>query len=113
MSHKTTIFHLTTKPVWQKALAAKIYSQSTILQTFDEVGFIHASFPNQLAQTAKLHYANCPDELLLLEMSIENLQDAGLPVKLEKSRNGELFPHIYAPIPIDLIEKVTPYQLSD
>lgn len=113
MTNKTTIFHITTKPVWQKALVAKTYSQSTILQTFDEVGFIHASFPSQLAQTAKLHYADCQDELLLLEMSIENLQEAGLEVKLETSRNGELFPHIYAPIPTELIQKVMPYQVGN
>ena len=106
----STILHLTTKPVWEASVEKGFYAQSTLEQTFDEVGFIHASFPDQLAETAKLHYSACLDELVLLEMNIETLTNAGLEVKLEESRNGQLFPHIYAPIPVGLIEKVTPYQ---
>jgi len=108
----TTILHLTTKPVWLAAVENGFYSQSTLEQTFAEVGFIHASFPDQLAETARLHYSACKDELVLLEMYIETLTNSGLEVKIEESRNGQLFPHIYAPIPVELIEKVTPYQNS-
>ena len=107
----STILHLTTKPVWEAAVEKGFYAQSTLEQTLDEVGFIHASFPDQLAETARLHYSACTDELVLLEMNIETLTNAGLEVKLEESRNGQLFPHIYAPIPVELIEKVTPYQI--
>ena len=107
----STILHLTTKPVWQAAVEKGFYTQSTLDQTLEEVGFIHASFPDQLAETARLHYSACPDELVLLEMNIETLTAAGLEVKVEESRNGQLFPHIYAPIPVELIEKVTPYQV--
>lgn len=106
-----TILHLTTKPVWQAAVEKGFYTQSTLDQTLEEVGFIHASMPDQLAETAKLHYSACTEELVLLEMKIETLTNAGLDVKLEESRNGQLFPHIYGPIPVDLVEKVTPYQV--
>ena len=107
----STILHLTTNPVWEAAVEKGFYTQSTLEQTFAEVGFIHASFPDQLAETARLHYSACTDELVLLEMNIETLENAGLEVKVEESRNGQLFPHIYAPIPVDLIEEVTPYQV--
>ena len=107
----STILHLTTKPVWQAALEKGFYTQSTLDQTLEEVGFIHASFPDQLAETARLHYSDCTDELVLLEMNIETLTAAGLEVKVEQSRNGQLFPHVYAAIPVQLIEKVTPYQI--
>jgi glutathione S-transferase len=107
----STIFHLTTKPVWEAAVEIGFYAQSTLDQTLDEVGFIHASFPDQLTETAKLHYSACTDELVLLEMNIEALTNSGLEVKLEQSRNGHLFPHIYGPVPVDLVEKVTPYQI--
>lgn len=107
----STILHLTTKPVWEAAVEKGFYTQSTLDQTLEEVGFIHASFPDQLAETARLHYSACTDELVLLEMNIGTLKSAGLEVKVEESRNGQLFPHIYAPIPIGLIAKVTPYQI--
>ena len=107
----STILHLTTKQRWQTALEAGIYAQSTLDQTFAEVGFIHASFPEQLAETAKLHYSSVNEELVLLEMNIETLTNAGLEVKIEESRNGQLFPHIYAPIPVELVENVGPYQV--
>ena len=107
----STILHLTTKPVWEAAFEKGFYTQSTLEQTLDEVGFIHASFPDQLAETARLHYSACTDELVLLEMNIETLTNAGLEVKLEESRNRKLFPHIYAPIPVGLVAKVSAYKI--
>jgi uncharacterized protein (DUF952 family) len=107
----STILHLTTKHRWQAAVEKGVYEQSTLDQTFAEVGYIHASFPAQLAETAKLHYSSVKEELVLLEMSIDTLTNAGLEVKVEESRGGQLFPHIYAPIPVELVENVSPYQV--
>jgi uncharacterized protein (DUF952 family) len=60
-------------------------------------GFIHLSAAHQLAETVAKHFAG-QDELHLVAVDLDALGDA---VKWEPSRGGQLFPHLYAPLPLD------------
>ena len=57
-------------------------------------GFIHLSTAEQLAGTLAKHFVGQPD-LVLLAVNAERL---GVDLKWEPSRDGELFPHLYAPL---------------
>ncbi|MHA6287396.1 DUF952 domain-containing protein [Maricaulis sp. CAU 1757] len=61
-----------------------------------EDGFIHLSAAAQVEGTLVKHYGD-HDRLLLVEIDLEALGDS---VKWEKSRGGELFPHVYGEIPM-------------
>ena len=102
------IYHLTTRSVWDEAELTGTYSASTRGKTIDEVGFIHASQSDQLAEVANLLFLGTGQELLVLMMSREALIEAGLPVILEDGGNGQFYPHIYAPLPCALVDEVRP-----
>jgi uncharacterized protein (DUF952 family) len=54
-------------------------------------GFVHGSFTRQLAGTLALHFAGAQQvELLLLDPA-----RLGAALRLEASRGGEDFPHVY------------------
>ena len=59
-------------------------------------GYIHMSAEAQLAETARRHFAGCSD-LLLLTVDLSKFGDALI---WEPSRGGDLFPHLYAPLPV-------------
>jgi len=102
------IFHLASSKDWQEAKHSGTYEFSTRGKTLEEVGFIHCSTLDQLPAVAAFVYKDFEDELTLLELSIESLEQAGLKVLFEDGGNGELFPHIYGPLPIELVAKVYP-----
>lgn len=58
-------------------------------------GFIHLSFADQLEATAARHFRNRPN-LLLVAFPVESFGDS---LRLEASRGGALFPHLYADLP--------------
>lgn len=77
---------------WQQAKSSGFYAGSA----HDlRDGFIHLSFANQVEATAERHFKNC-DGLLLIAFPIHELGEA---LRLELSRGGDLFPHLYAPLP--------------
>lgn len=106
MTNQNLFFHLTTKQAWEEALLVGNYSLSTKGKTLGQVGFIHASFANQLDQVAQFVFTGSSEELVVLHLDIEKLAHIGVPVKLEAASNGELYPHIYAAIPCQLVDKV-------
>ena len=59
-------------------------------------GYIHMSTPDQLAETARKHFAGRSD-LLLLSVDLSRFEDE---LVWEPSRGGALFPHLYAPLPV-------------
>ncbi len=71
-------------------------------------GFIHFSTASQLDGTVRKHYAGQSD-LMLLAIDAEKLGDA---LKWEPSRGGELFPHLYGPLPISTIESAQDLTVS-
>jgi uncharacterized protein (DUF952 family) len=57
-------------------------------------GFIHFSTADQVAETARRHFAGATD-LILAAFDAEAL---GPTLLWEPSRGGALFPHLYAPL---------------
>jgi uncharacterized protein (DUF952 family) len=102
------ILHVATARDWQAALAAGEYRVSTLGATIDEVGFIHASTPEQVHATAQRFYADVSEPLVVLVLDEDALVAAGIPVVHEDAGNGELFPHLYAALPVDLVLDVRP-----
>ncbi|RKY20939.1 MAG: DUF952 domain-containing protein [Planctomycetota bacterium] len=67
-------------------------------------GFVHASFPPQLAGSLAKHYAGA-GQVLLLRLDAAAL---GETLVIEPSRDEQLFPHVYGEIaPGHVLERVT------
>jgi len=62
-------------------------------------GFIHFSAADQLIETLKLHYRSVENMLALVAVDPDALGDA---LKWEPSRKGDLFPHLYGPLPTEM-----------
>jgi uncharacterized protein (DUF952 family) len=62
-------------------------------------GYIHLSTASQLSDTLRLHFAG-QSNLVLLAVDSERL---GTALKWEPSRGGQLFPHLYAPLPLGAV----------
>lgn len=84
---------------WAAAQAAGVY-QGSAHDARD--GFIHFSTAAQAAETAAKHFAGQRD-LVLLAVDPASL---GAALKWEPSRGGALFPHLYAPLPVDAVSAV-------
>ena len=61
-------------------------------------GFVHLSAPHQLVGTLTKYFRDQDDLLLVAFRSA----DLGHALKFEPSRAGELFPHLYSPLPTAL-----------
>ncbi len=77
---------------WETAMAAGVYAGSAVDRAD---GYIHMSTAAQLAETARRHYAGRTD-LVLVEVALAPLGEA---LKWEASRGGDLFPHLFSPLP--------------
>lgn len=63
-------------------------------------GFIHLSVARQLPGTAKKHYAGRTG-LILAAIDLDALESlVGDALRWEESRGGDLFPHVYGPMPL-------------
>lgn len=71
-------------------------------------GFIHFSTAAQAPETAARHFAGAAD-LLLVAVSVDALGDA---LRWEPSRHGDLFPHLYADLPMRAVRWVKPLPLD-
>ena len=70
-------------------------------------GYIHFSSKDQVKETARLHFKR-KRNLLLLKIKIKNLE-----IKWEKSRKGQLFPHLYDELPLSVIVSVFELKLDE
>lgn len=89
----TTIYKICERAAWRLAEQAGTYGGSPV-DARD--GFIHFSTAAQLAETLAKHFAGSR-ELLLVAVDADAL---GVALKWEPSRGGELFPHLYAALPL-------------
>jgi uncharacterized protein (DUF952 family) len=80
-------YKLVDRSEWIAALAAGAYAGSAVDRSD---GYIHRSTAAQLAETARRR------ELVLVEVDLAPL---GAALKWEPSRGGDLFPHLFAPLP--------------
>ena len=104
------LYHLALASDWQQARQLGEYRISTRGQSLEQVGFIHASYAHQLEGTHQRFYADVSD-LRLLVIDPTRLVAHGIAVRPEAAPgSGELFPHLYGPLPLDavcLVERYT------
>jgi uncharacterized protein (DUF952 family) len=96
-----TIIVTTTDKFWEEAQTQGSYARSIIDSTLDEVGFIHATTPDQVVPMLNRHFSDRDDVILLLV----DLNKVGPRVKFEAPLSGKagIFPHIYGPLNIDAV----------
>ncbi len=99
----TLIYKIVAEPVWR---AAGPVFRGAGVDVSD--GFIHFSTLGQAPATAARHYAG-QGGLLLVAVDPAWLGDA---LKWEVSRGGELFPHLYAELPLSAVAWVKPLPLG-
>jgi uncharacterized protein (DUF952 family) len=93
------IFHVCRREEWAAAARAGSYEGSG--QDAAD-GFIHFSTAAQVEESAAKHRAGQAG-LVLLAVDPARLGDA---LRWEPSRRGELFPHLYGPLPLDAVLSV-------
>ena len=72
-------------------------------------GFIHLSARHQVAGTLAKYFAGQRD-LVLLAVDPDRL---GAGLRWEKSRGGELFPHLYGPLDLDHVIRIEALMLQE
>jgi uncharacterized protein (DUF952 family) len=92
----TTIYKICEQASWRAAMAAGEYRGSA---DDDRDGFIHFSTAGQLPETAAKHFAKQTD-LMLVAVDGDALRGK---LKWEPSRGGDLFPHLYAKLPLSAV----------
>jgi len=90
------IYKVCSKTVWEEIRSLTSWNGSPHDR---RDGFIHFSTASQLEGTVRKHYAGQTD-LMLLAICADSLGDA---LKWEPSRDGDLFPHLYGPLPISTV----------
>ena len=101
----TYIYKLCPQALWQESEAAGAFKGAPV-DIHD--GFIHFSTAAQVRETAAKHFAGM-DDLLLIAVEAEAL---GSALRYEPSRSGDLFPHLYGPLPLAAVRWVKPLPLG-
>ncbi len=97
------VLHITTPAEWEAARAAG----QVIPPSLEAEGFVHCSTRAQLAGTLARRFPGA-GSLRVLVLDPDRL---GGELRWEESRPGEVFPHLYGPLPVDAVvavEDVTP-----
>jgi len=97
----TTIYKICEQSLWRAAEPDGVFL-GTLVDERD--GFIHFSTAAQLPETAAKHFAGKSD-LLLIAVDAEAL---GQSLVWEHSRGGDLFPHLYAALPLTAVRWARP-----
>ena len=71
-------------------------------------GFMHFSTADQVVESAARHRAAEPD-LILVAVDPDRL---GAALRWEPARNGALFPHLYGPLPLEVVAWASPLPLG-
>lgn len=101
-----TIYHLAEPQHWEHAQLSGSYAQSTLGRTLEQEGFIHCSSAEQWPVVRRAFYAEYPNPLLLLEIDELRLPEPPV-VEVGNPQTGEMFPHLYRPVPVDAVLRVT------
>ena len=100
------IFHIATKAAWDEAVRAGSYRADTL----ESEGFMHCSEADQVAEVANVRFRGRED-LVLLWIDPERVR---AEIKYEDASDGSgTFPHIYGPLDIDAVARVTEYRERD
>ena len=96
-----TIYKIVPRVLWEEAVTKGSFNGSPV--DIDD-GFIHFSTARQVHETAAKHFHGVAD-LLLVAVDADALGEA---LKWEPSRGGDLFPHLYASLPVTRALTVQP-----
>jgi uncharacterized protein (DUF952 family) len=100
------VFHIVSIDDWSAAVGAGSYRPPSLAAE----GFIHFSYAEQVAATANRHYHEV-DGLQVLEVDplrlSRELRDEASPA------TGELFPHLYRPLPVGAVVAIHPLDRND
>ena len=100
------IFHITTNAALDEAVRAGSYRADTL----ESEGFMHCSEADQVAEVANVRFRGRED-LVLLWIDPERVR---AEIKYEDASDGSgTFPHIYGPLDIDSVARVTEYRERD
>ncbi len=99
------IYHLALPADWASAAGSGPYAVSTRGLSLADEGFIHCSFAHQVEPVANRWYRDL-DELVIVRLDPERLT-AEVRVEPSSDGSGELFPHVYGPIPAAAVAETT------
>lgn len=99
------IYKITTGSLWTRGLESGRLPYSPIDV---EDGFMHFSTASQLRETLRLHFAG-QDGLVLCAVDTARV---AADLKWEPSRGGDLFPHLYAQLPISVVAAHYPISVA-
>lgn len=103
---KNIVYKIVPRTLWHEARQKGIFEGAPIdLQD----GYIHLSTAAQVRETARRHFAGMSD-LLLVAVEADALGEA---LRFEPSRGGDLFPHLYALLPVDAVLWERPLPLGE
>jgi uncharacterized protein (DUF952 family) len=93
------IYKICPAPAWREAERQGVFRGSS-----DDIrdGFIHFSTASQVAETARKHFSG-QTGLFLIAVDADALGEA---LKWERSRNDELFPHLYGELDLGAVTDV-------
>ena len=100
-----TLYKICPMELWRAAEAAGAFDGAPVDHAD---GFIHLSLAGQVEETAARHFAG-QDDLLLIAVDGDAL---GGSLRFEASRGGDLFPHLYGPLPLSAVEWTAPLPLG-
>jgi len=101
----TTIYKICENALWREAERAGLFRGAPV-DARD--GFIHFSTAAQVRETASRHFAGAAD-LMLIAVEASALDGA---LRWEVSRGGDLFPHLYGPLPLAAVLWAKPLPLG-
>jgi uncharacterized protein (DUF952 family) len=87
----TAVYKILARSEWEAARANGRFDGAAIDL---KDGYIHLSAADQAQETARLHFRGQAD-LVVVTLDADALGEA---LKWEPSRDGQLFPHLYAPL---------------
>ena len=99
------IYKICPELLWQEAEKAGIFAGAPVDM---QDGYLHFSTEQQVRETAARHFAGQGD-LLLIAVDASAL---GTALRYEPSRGGDLFPHLYAALPLSSVLWVKPLPLA-
>jgi uncharacterized protein (DUF952 family) len=101
----TTVYKIVAADLWQAAEDSGVFAGAGIDL---KDGFIHLSTAAQARRTAQLYFSG-RDDLVLVAVDGASLGEA---LKYERSRDGDLFPHLYGALPLTTVLSIRPLPLG-
>lgn len=90
--------HICLREAWEAACRVGEYRAESL----ETEGFIHCSTLEQVVGSANRYYFGRQD-LLMLVIDPARLDSE---IRFEVARNGQLYPHLYGPLPVAAVERV-------